>query len=113
MNQNHIFQKTFPRYEISEQLDALVDLMSNENDAIWMDSMEKLRGFGPLALPNLIVALNHQSEQTRFLAVNTLGHIGAVEAIPPLMKMLHDTDFEVCEAAREALRILVALVIRQ
>lgn len=90
----------------------LISMMSAESENIWETALTLLCRLGRVAVPVLIKALNDESEQTRMLAANALGYIGDVEAIAPLMKILHDSSSEVREAAREALRRLVIIFMR-
>lgn len=55
------------------------------------------------AVPGIVLHMHHKKERRRILAVNALGDIGDIRAVPFLVDALDDEIFTVRKAAREAL----------
>jgi len=62
-----------------------------------------LFGFKPEEIPSLIFMLKDANSNIRAMAATALGHLGAREAIPDLMKLLHDQDEDVRRRAGDTL----------
>jgi hypothetical protein len=89
----------------------LINLLNEENEQVWELAQEVLKEIGEPAVGPLIINLEHGSEQVRILAAETLGHLGDIRAVPPLMALLKDSNSEVREATREALKKLIVSIV--
>lgn len=64
---------------------------------------ETLTKIGQQTVPDLITALNQPKKSIVLGAVQVLGDLAAVEALPALEKAAHDRDYGIQEKAREAI----------
>jgi HEAT repeat protein len=69
-----------------------------------------LFGFKPEEIPGLIGMLRDPNPGARGYAVTALGYLGAREAVPDLIELLHDEDEDVRRRAAKTLKIMGVVV---
>jgi HEAT repeat protein len=82
----------------------LIPLLMDPVKAVRVDATDALASIGRPALATLLAALRHEEWILRLHACESLGKIGAEEAVTPLCEvMLHDRDMAVRQDAAKAL----------
>lgn len=97
------------RYSVADLI-QLIQMLDDERDYVWEIAFALLTEIGQPAVKYLMIALRSESWQTRMLSAALLGRAGDVAAIKPLLPLLRDPDAEVREAARGAVRRLLAIL---
>ncbi|NJC95525.1 MAG: MFS transporter [Anaerolineae bacterium] len=90
--------------------DALLDALRAGRVEVFSAEEDSFAGYrnAPAAVQVILKALNDPKAFTRRLAVEMLGRMGVILAIPDLLDRLHDADVEVRAAAIKALTLLQA-----
>ena len=87
-------------------LESLMDMLSSKDGATRQKARKSLVALGKPAVSSLVKALQKSRlDQVRWEAAKTLGAIGDIRAVRPLVKALEDNDPDVAWVAAEALRI--------
>ncbi|HEY6874368.1 MAG TPA: HEAT repeat domain-containing protein [Geobacteraceae bacterium] len=82
----------------------LENAVRNDDDAdLRNGAMEAFVGFGPAAVPKLVMLLDDDNEEVRNFSTVMLGDIGSRTAVEPLIRLLSDPDANVRHGAAEAL----------
>lgn len=91
-----------------ESLVALIQTLSDEDEAVRQEAVSSLVEVGKPSLPHVIAAFDSDNVQTRRYAATTAGRLGILgrDAIPGLAKLLNDSDPQVRESAAAALQVL-------
>ncbi len=84
-------------------LSRLIEQLGSPDDEKRTAAMESLQGLGRSAVPALVTALKHPSEQVRWGAAEVLREIGSPDAVEGLIAALGDSSSLVRQSAVEAL----------
>ena len=95
-----VIQGNLPQGEVDLQerkIKSLIRQLNNKDFSTCQKAAKELAGFGVLAVPRLIKALNHDRKHVRFFAASILGNIGepAEAAVPALVQTLEQKDFKI------------------
>jgi HEAT repeat protein len=93
--------------QATEVIDALVDAFKDTDEIVRDNASDAIRLIVPkVAVPHLTLALKSDDPNVRIMSARTLGLIQRYtdEAIPNLVFLLKDENFDVRQAAAEALK---------
>jgi hypothetical protein len=95
---------TVKQYEAQRNLDGLVGLIHNDDDAVRREAEMALRRMGDQAVDALVRGLQSEDRHHRFFVAWVLGSIGEKRAVPALIAALaRETDGDARVAIAEAL----------
>jgi HEAT repeat protein len=95
--------KALGRIANAQAISGLIQALEDSDWSVPFEAAKALVQIGPPAVPSLVQTLQNRDNNVRRIAADTLGQIGAAQAMPGLIQALQDSDRDVRYSAAEAL----------